>query len=556
MIQLLVYSWPYKLHTMTTSNNVRYLCPLESHHEDLECEMLKEVMMQVFSNDSITNTTEQKVYQFSWVYSLVFRVSHKLGIAAVQSIWLQCCQTVLGCWAKSMSIDHYADHKLNENNVSLLQNLLRYWTRYQAALNMGHSLMVYTQSRSSKCQSTISCSSDTKQVFYDIFVEHFLNNSNLRGRVFEAIVTTMNIRNQSQEFEQNNLKEQNVKTVQSVLKLLRQLDHHSEIVFYRLFAFPYLKLLQSSTIGHQQPDLFSLEEVVAYLKEVESVIEHYVFEANIYCFPSTLVRMVGKFLYSHLIDQHCEQICRFSIFARMVQVKCLDKLDYVFRVISYHSDGVKLMATNVQRYLHAELNSIVRLKQNEPNNSEQICFFIKSLIELYHYWTKHMVTQVFALNLTIRQAITDTFAKYLNSEPVHVCILAVFVHLASLSQASFDVINSRQVVLNQVGCLLSLLEDKPLLAEYLHFFLCDRTVRGVSFELEEDFVLTSRLIHSLKVESSFNAKLILKEYRTNKITLDIDRKLNPNLPMFEVSITLFIVTLCVFHHLHVNRCVL
>ena len=146
---------------------------------------------------------------------------------------------------------------------------------------------------------------------------------------------------------------QDVKTICAVLNLLKYLDSRNNTIYYGVFVFPYLQALHQRHQG--ELNISTADEVIAYLKEVEDIIQQEITRANLYNLTEPAVRMIGKVLYTQLISTHREQICDYEVFSELVCDEQYEHLRFLYQSVCFDEEAEKIIATNIERFILSQV---------------------------------------------------------------------------------------------------------------------------------------------------------------------------------------------------------
>lgn len=156
--------------------------------------------------------------------------------------------------------------------------------------------------------------------------------------------------------------------------------------------------------------------------------------------------------------------------------------------------------------------------------------FVEKVSILHQQWFQRFATQVFDNCPSALAAITSAFTGYLNSSPIFGCLLSVYVHQYFLSLYDCKVI----LLLNDAIVLFNFIEEKPAISEYARYFLCNRILRQLTKDPEEDVTVIGKTLDQLQVDSPISVKLILKDYKKSLQKIK-DEIIPQNGRPFEVS---------------------
>lgn len=477
---------------------------------DSDCQLLRKRFFQTFKK---RNENEIMIWneQYCRVYDLVYSITHRFDANIIYFIWVSCCQTIMAQWSSQLT---------NFHNSKLLKYVLACWKQYRDGINMMHSLTIYAQSKMS-----LSTKNQINETCYNIFVNNFIHAKDYKIHLFDSIVYEIKKIKSSQNTAESSSSDVNI--VREILDLLHCVDSISQLVYYRVFAFPYLKMLQD-VYSKQWSTLNTFNNnIIEYLRFVETTIDYEINLANQCSFTEPFIRMLAKLLYTELISQHQAMICNYDMFEQIVQSANWENINYLYNMILFDEDVLKQMGHNLESYLKNQLSKIMISDYKEQLYSQkQVYDFVQSCNQMMDHWTN--ITRVkFGNNPIIHQATTNSFNHYLNSDAVFACMISLFVHIVSMEQCCLidkdgvtDLEKRRVELIQSAFKLLSFVKEKNILIEYNRHFLCQRVLYNLSYNTDKDINTIANILETMSVDNPFSVKLLKTDLQNSKRHLD------------------------------------
>ena len=465
---------------------------------DSECLQLQDRIIKLFQSSCYYENDE-----FQSINMLVNRIIERLSIAAVISVWIICCQSVVKKWASCLP---------NYKDDNLLDYLLYCWFQFQHSINSFYAMTISIQRLTYRLVKH-----HTIDLLMSMFVENFIINH--QDILFESI--WREIQNQKQNSNQQNNR------VEQIFQLMKYIDGHCKnpIIYYRCFGFPYLKRLKSvyrNVSNKLINDDLAIDQfdLIGYFRFVKSAINDELALAKHYSFSLDLIKMEAKLLYSELIGQYQDVICDFNRFQQWIDSERWLDLQNLFNMIRFNENILKKLAKNFGEFVRLKLSTSIKLSDWKSNHYNwQLTFdFVHDCHQLFRY-CYNIIEKVFENETTIYRSLNDAYLYYLNSNNAFACIISLLIHFASiinLDDPTILIDGNQQTLIKSAFDLLMFIEDKSAIIYYNRRFLCQRILFGLSnCSMLQDIERIANffdIIINPYSPLSFNVKILLNDY--------------------------------------------
>lgn len=453
-----------------------------------------------------------EVDRFEQVYSLIYELVVAYPVQLVHILWIDCVEQVLTEWAK-VTADDYG------HPMEYLNYVLNCWHRFQLGTNRIKGYMHNAEIKLVAGNGVLGAMLSPmakNQLFGELFAHHMLYKT--EGAVFETILLTLMITRQAKQSTDDerllNIATNILKEMFDLLYYLRENDTTTP-VYHRLFVLPYLAWLRQHYLGAvaeylQLPLEQYLEKIWQVLK-LEANVEHLGIR------PATII-LIEKVIFGALVYDQRDKILKFENFQECQSVTLLGDL---YRLVKGNTVLLGMFIANATRLVREQLDKQLtkfNLKHYNKVRASMVVNVVEAYLHLYHTWQK-MIDQCFEQNQLFIQEFDKCVGRYLDSQPALVGIFSLLIHLVSCrfffthvrgnTTHQQDEDETRQRYIGDTFKLLSMVSDKEQVDRLSRYFLCQRILHSLSYNLVVDIDTMA----ANNLDSSFNARLLMKDWQ-------------------------------------------